>query len=1087
MTTFKNSAKYAELLLGYLEMSEWEDNPVRTEDVLRTMPWMFKGGSLQEVSESTRLKPRTSEDEFPHGLSTEISWPDSRSARALKLLLQRRSYFRKKRAREAMVGTWLMLTASYGYPGEEIVIYSGMRAVYWAFGHLWDQAAHVRPHSVDLWCLLEKFSAEVAMGASVVSRMDPPTISMRTTAYWKCLSQTRVAGLLKALLDLKEMMKTLGSKRVKLQARRMGMDAAEEWQHLVFLDEIKDLPPVDLEDEVLCVTLPLGGLVARVSQEVVLLNTGSVRYALSKSDLERLHQVTMAAASCLVGVCAQAVVGTERQTGLARKALEVTEANIQRIVKSSRLVALGDEVLVCKGYRRAYTAYLAVMAGELCQQEALELAEEARATAAPGVLDIDGFLDDLSSLDAASALNAGKVFKICPAPDVSPGAAMMDRIKQIGNCNVFQPEMEEAFTTELRDQVLRAYIRKGKSKKRLELRDPKMHPAWWHDYLKRDMDKVPTSEIHQYLAWEGTAKMPDVSPYDASNWKDSGLGADSLAEGSVTTKLGPKRNMITRLLFDDDCPMPGKEKVAENHIIKFFVKAEGHKDPARGIFSANLVDRQAQSWMEVAVEKIASKHPSFMIGTTSDVREMKVRQLTARPTEHGWVALYYSFDISGWSAKMPAEPQRISHKIWATLYGGHLFNRATCINEGATIYMNLEGYYGWYENTAANLEGFNGKEMTMVLVALLSLSVKVWRAKVVEVGILTAAEASKTSALLFAYIDDGLSRIDLPVGKAVEAFNCYKGCVIETFHRCGFSVETSKCFPSDRFAIFLNEVYLAGRHVVHGVRAAMNISAEPTERHTSLVERVTSVATGCRGAVMAGLSSLSAVYLMAYHTLLHIIEWTAERDPTTLAIWCYSPRTWGGLGMPNMMQMSVSGSGAAFGEGIATMQKYALVNRTACRYYLNMCRTALEDRTATSVLTAPLSGRVANGYMVDSRLASLVREALRERMGRGEISKYAERLLKYGDVVGFQMYAEAIVHIGELEVVQEQMLNNVMEAHPHSIFSAFAARVEKSMTVSQILGHGVFRKLLDDNRQEAVVSVKVVREVLSMVSCTVDV
>ena len=86
----------------------------------------------------------------------------------------------------------------------------------------------------------------------------------------------------------------------------------------------------------------------------------------------------------------------------------------------------------------------------------------------------------------------------------------------------------------------------------------------------------------------------------------------------------------------------------------------------------------------------------------------------------------------------------------------------------------MEGYCWWFKNTHANLEGFDGKEMTMVLIALLSLSVKRWRKAVVGAGYLTEREVSMTSALLFAYIDDGLSRIDLPKEKAAAAFGCYK-------------------------------------------------------------------------------------------------------------------------------------------------------------------------------------------------------------------------------------------------------------------------------------------------------------------------
>ena len=389
--------------------------------------------------------------------------------------------------------------------------------------------------------------------------------------------------------------------------------------------------------------------------------------------------------------------------------------------------------------------------------------------------------------------------------------------------------------------------------------------------------------------------------------------------------------------------------------------------------------------------------------------------------------------------------------------------------------MDLDGYWGWYKNTASNLEGFNGKEMTMVLIALLSLAVRRWRGEAVARGLLTEVEAETTSAMLLAYIDDGLSRIDLPKVKAVAAFNLYKGVVIETFAMCGFSVEVSKCFPSDRFSIFLNEVYLGGRHVVHGVRAAMGISAEPTERHTSLVERVTSVSTGVRGAVMAGLNPLSATFLLAYHVMLHMLEWVPERDPVVLATWCVCPRGWGGLGLPNMMQTFVSGSGSAFEEGVATMQIYAMSNRFAKVVFLALCRTPLMERTHTSVLTAPLSARVEEGYMIDSRVTTTVRIALRKLLHSGKLSRYATRLLTYADTMGFDEFAELLVPIGTKEILQEQMLDNACESHPHTIFATFARRLEKSMTLQSIMGNDLFQKMIGDNRREARTSVAVLK------------
>lgn len=1067
MTTFKNNAKYAELPLHYLDYANCSSSPLTVEEVLSTFRWRFKGGSLQEAAAATRLAPRTSKTEYPEGTTEEIlkEWPRGDQARALKRILgvRARTMNMKTRSREATLGTWMMLTSKFGTPDLKISIHSGMTAIYWAFSQIWSWARKARPDPE--WTTMQIYTRELALGAAAASHLHVPTAEGTCAKYWGALEDTRVPALLSAVFCLKLLVKSMAGKDQMALARKVGAEEMSRWEDLEAIGEVKGVELSDMAEEVRWHTQEVGPLVALVGQRCCLLNRGQHRMALSMSDAERLHQLVMSATSCLVGCAAQASTGTAKQRLMATRVLQVAEDNIQRIVDSSAKVPLGDEVLVCKGYRKAYTAHMGRLAGSLCSEETAALEQEARETAPPGVIDVDGFLESLRGLDAAGALNAAKVFKMCPAPDVSPGGAMIDRIKTSGNGNIFDPEMAEAFEVELRDQILRAYIRSPGTV--LRFRTGVDRPSWHGAYMGRNFDQVPTAEIHTHLAWEGTAEMPKVSPHDPANWKDSGLGADSIRESERHHSLGRKRNMITRLLFDSECPMPGRVELNPEHVIKFFVKAEGHKDPARGIFSANLTDRFAQSWMERGVERVARHHPSFMLGATAEVKELKVKELTSPPTARDHIALYYSFDISGWSAKMPAEPQRISHNIWATLYGGHLYTRATEINEGAHIYLALEGYDGWFQNTAANLEGFNGKEMTMILVALLSLSVRVWRLRVVEAGVLTKTEAEGVVALLLAYIDDGLCRIDLPRAKALDAFQIYKTSVIDTFARCGFSVETTKCFPSDRFAIFLNEIYIAGRHVVHGVRAAMGISAEPTERHHSLIEHVTSVSTGCRGAVMAGLSGFGGTLLMAFHVYLHLREWVSTRDPAMMALWSYVPRAWGGLGLPTTFQMTVSGSGSAFEEGVATLQKWAAYSRAARHAILTLARAPMQARNAISVMTAPLSARIVSGYMVDSRVAGMVRDALKRASEEGRVSPYADRLLRYADMEGFKEFAEAVVPLGQLEVVQEQMLDNIHDAHPHSIFSAFAARVEKSSTVAGIVGGRLIPQLIAENRREA--------------------
>jgi hypothetical protein len=1067
MTTFKNNAKYAELLMTYLDAAFLDDTPISVPEVLLMFPWNFKGGSMVGTAQSTRLQPETSKDVFPEGHSSLIAkqWPDGMQAQALKRILAVRRVLWRPRTRAIVsrIATYSVLVSSFGYGTRCKTLYSGMTSIYKMAGLVWKWAETAKPG--QNWDMMHKYTSEMLAATGSVSRMHVPTVEENRKVYETLCESSRLPGLMRAIEGIKLLIRCMGNGLARRQARTMGMDSKEDWE-FEDSDYLKTSYVLrDLEEDMRYQTVEVGPLLLRVTMNAAVLGTGETRYALGKSDSERLHQCLMSIASAIVGICAQASVGTVNQRATARAAVEVAERNVSRIMVSAELVPLGDEVLVCKGYRRAYTALLGVLAGPMCREETAGLIAEAKSTAAPGVLDVDGFLLDAKMLDAANALNTAKMFKACPAPDVSPGAAMLDRITQIGNGNVIQGDMCLLLEEELKSQILRAYIRSKTA--RLKLRPDVEQPMWYADYMTGNNEVVPSIDIDKFLVWEGTATMPDMSAFDPANWRDSGIGVDTIEE---TTKFARPRymnNMITRLLFDDECPMPGRTTFSDDRVIKFFMKAEGHKDPARGIFSANLGDRQLQSWMEKAVDKVATHHPSYMIGQPSEVRDAKVYELTARVRKRNWVSLYYSFDISGWSAKMPAEPQRISHAIWARLYNSPLFESATRMNEGSHIYLDMEGYRGWYKNTHANLEGFNGKEMTMVLVALLSLAVRRWREKMKLSGIADDIAPADTCALLFAYIDDGLSRIDLPKDRALVLFDMYKTTVIETFSMCGFSVEVTKCFPSDRFAIFLNEVYLAGRHVVHGVRAAMAISSEQSERHNTLIERVSSVATGCRGATMAGLNAQSAIMLMSYHVYMHIVEWTRERDPVVLAGWSVCPRSWGGLGLPNMMQVFTSGSGAAFEEGATTLCTYAKMNVSIARAYEALVRGGLGNRTAVSVLTAPLSGQVTEGVIVDSRVAVMLRKSLQQNLEDGRLSQYAERLLKYADPEAFTIYAESVVPLEMMESIQEQMLVNLAEAHPHSVFSSFARRLEKSVTVLQIVGKNAFVEMIRQNRNEA--------------------
>jgi hypothetical protein len=675
------------------------------------------------------------------------------------------------------------------------------------------------------------------------------------------------------------------------------------------------------------------------------------------------------------------------------------------------------------------------------------------------------------------AFNIGKAYKLCPAPDACPGVTMLDRIADIKNPNVVDPVIFGRFVTELKAQILHARIRMPGAK--LKQRAGVVC-TWYHHYLAGQFDKVPDLEIDQCLVWENSLVMPTISPKDPAVWKDSGLGADTLAEGMNPSGNQFLYNKLTRMVFDPKCPMPGHEGEGGDpaHPQKMEGKAESSKDPARPVFSSNLCDRFTKTLGEFGVKDVAQYHPSFMVGASMEKRSKKLAAATAYPTAPGIQPSFSSFDVKGWSARMALAVQEASHGIWGRLYGAEVYSKMSKVMLGATIYLNKSGYKGWYINTGSNLEGFDGWEMTFLNVAGLALTVRIFREEAVARGLITQAEANRISALLMSYIDDGAARIDLPevFAGVTVLFELFKEITVSTFGGAGFTVEEKKCFPSDRFWIFLNEPYFAGRHITHGIRAAAAVCSVAPEIHETLTDCISKASAGCRGATCAGLDSTAAEILMLFHVGLLIKTWVGKTDPVLSAIWAFSPRAWGGLGVPHEAQLATTASGDAFAEGCHILRNWAQHNKTVEAYYVNMMRTPIAVRTEVSIMTAPLSLSVKAGYMSDTRVAKAVSDALLELAKAGRLSPLATEYVSYSNIEMYKDWCAALIPVREGVVIQEAVLGVLAGVHPHSVYRKFVSHIEKATTLRRIIGGKAIDAIVKDNRREARESYAVLKE-----------
>jgi len=1042
------------------------------KEVAETVAWNFHGGTLGSYEMKTPTA--SSETTYPNGpLSSLISEDGETSWSLANVLLVRKRYMpmRGRVRRELATTFWAAKTM---HQNTSKLIRTGLCATYALIRMLLANSSGYDVHGS--WHKMEAYALECISASSEASNMDVESVKAATTATLQACRNVNLPSIEQARQGLESVVRELDSRLIKRKARRA---AGVIMDHNRIMDAELNLTSV-------AHTVPIADTFVKVCLNTVLFRYMGHLHVMGPSDVKRAYQFMRGYSSGLFATIAQVACGTLLMRSHALEAGQSYVKQVSRILEATSRVTPQNEVLVCKVFKRAHGAFLGEIAGPLCAEETKGLWEEVHSTPECPKDLVNDYVAEMRSWDIPTALNLGKAYKLCCSADVCMGSALIERHKQVTNSNVMSEVWQDMFLFEHRSQMLRAYIRAPDVS--LRVRQGIVAPVWYGAYRLKQFEKVPSDEIHTYLDWEGTAVMPLRSPLDPSVWKDSGLGWDNWDIAVDPGHDRRLRNMIVRMLFDNDCPMPGVRHMASEHFHLEDEKPEGHKGDAsvndvvdgaaRGIYSGNACDRMDQSWMEEAVYNVTKHHPAFMIGAGIASRDAKVSTVLSRNKSLDTVDVYYSFDIKGWSPLMPMHAQRISHANWAELYDEVLFRNAHHINEGATVYNIKEGYSGWFVNPSANFEGYNAKEMTYILITLMSLSVKEWRSEAVRLGYLTDVEAERISVVLLGYIDDGMAKATLPRLKAELLFDLWKSCTKRVFDGCGYTLEINKCYPSDRFGIFLNEVYYKGRHVAHGTRAAMTMCSENISSKVGMLAQLTAIATGARGAVTAGLDAVPAALLMYYHTWAKMRTFVYHPDPVAAAIWSHTPTDWGGIGMPSMLQLSTSGGGASTEESAYVLQTWAHHNQAALNLYRSVISLGYVDRSARALVTSPLGGHVAFKRMSMDYTSGLVREALERYKKRGELSNLALTFMELGNDMEFGEFCEAC--LAGCGVIQEQVLRDLYAAHPHGVFSAFASRVEKATTLRGLVGGKRFSEV----ERTAIVDVRFaydhVRKMMSM-------
>jgi hypothetical protein len=780
--------------------------------------------------------------------------------------------------------------------------------------------------------------------------------------------------------------------------------------------------------------------------------------ALTTVDLDRLQQM------CISMAMLELHQATFTLT-LGNVPVKGTYVALRRSLEDILVSALKETTnetaqVLCRDMKKVFGTYLSMAAGELSDPGTLELLTEIKKEGYGKTFDSGRYLRTLKSAPFDLAQDLGRLFKILPAPDYDIGEAFAARQKELMTPNPTR-EIDGIHGSSFAEfgqyqrKLMILTLMAGSGHKGIGKCRAPVKPVWWNDYV--NVGKIPGG-----LSWVDDIDLRGVVRYivrqedSATAYKDTVCCEEELTE-AMEDRPTPayKRNMLMRYLFDDTCPTQEKARKMlgrADHVHRVGFKMEAHKPIARLFYIGNMADRLIQSEMEENVHRIAQKAPGYMIGQTSEFSISKTMRMVAPSITPDERVFYLNFDLKRWSPGMAQLPQRMTHALFGEIFDRPEFLLAHKINENAIVLLNKRGYNAAFRNQVGNFEGYNGKEMTWLHCSLMGYSVYRYR-----------KQSGHTITIeLCAFIDDGLATFKDSEVNGPKRFLALVASVRETYESLGFVLEISKCYLSDVFAVFLNEIYFRGRHITYGLRSVMRIGTSLPEPTDTVFDEFNARAAGCQGAMKAGMDLISA-YTVFLWTSAHILlnhKIDTRMDAKAAVLMLYAPKAFGGFQQPNLIAMSSNLASDGLAEGIATLQHMAKAYPSYSVSVCKLIRSRINFKSDESMLIAPRTVKAAGISVAETR----IKQAVLKKLERVELSRRAYKLIGLGK--GFDIAALARAVVTPNVLVVESLLTDIKEATPFAVVMALVTKFESARTIQQLIGIGLTKRIARIQRAE---------------------
>jgi hypothetical protein len=234
------------------------------------------------------------------------------------------------------------------------------------------------------------------------------------------------------------------------------------------------------------------------------------------------------------------------------------------------------------------------------------------------------------------------------------------------------------------------------------------------------------------------------------------------------------------------------------------------------------------------------------------------------------------------------------------------------------------------------------------------------------------------SAKLLTYLDDGLTVVD------ISAKDYYKHAVAVIAGMCiiqaaiGYVLKIAKCYPSDKYMIFLNYEYFSGKRLYDDAKSFVKLFPRKSNDLLSFTERLREVSTWAIGAIDSSANPLDCYYAYLYRSVFEEFQWNNKANystPAKILQWI-SPVAMGGYGALPIHSIAAGVSRSSLAENLKTVQVLAKRNPYFTNAFKVLLKTPVGTKTDLQVLRSPETPVYAVPHLTEHRTIHAIEEHL---------------------------------------------------------------------------------------------------------------